>query len=399
MSRSTAVRHHRHHHHHHHHHNINIIELLRRSGVLVKDFASKNTVLVIASTLAVISCFFVKPDAEYLGYFDFKTLICLFCTLAVICALKNIRFFTITARKIVKCAGNTRTLALSLVYITFIGSMFLANDMALLTFLPLGYISLASTGKEKYMAPIFIFQNIAANLGGMLTPFGNPQNLYIYTKFNIPTLEFMGVMLLPFALSIALFTLCCLFIPKESLILTDGENESFSKGKTIFYLILFALTILTVFRLIPEYICLPLILVAILISDNRALAKVDYPLLLTFVAFFLLAGNVSRIGAVSDFFSYLLEKNTLLTSVLSCQVISNVPSAILLSEFTDNWRELLVGVNIGGVGTLISSLASLITFRQYTSHVKGKTLKYIGLFSAFNFGFLIILTVTMMIVL
>ncbi len=395
MNRSTAVRHHK----HHHHHNVNIIELLHRVGLLVKDFAAKNTVLVIASTLAVISCFFVKPDAEYLGYFDFKTLTCLFCTLAVICALKNIRFFTITARKIVKCAGNTRTLALSLVYITFIGSMFLANDMALLTFLPLGYISLTSTGKEKYMAPIFIFQNIAANLGGMLTPFGNPQNLYIYTKFNIPTMEFMGVMLLPFVLSIVLFTVCCFFIPKESLALTDGENESFSKGRTVFYLILFALTILTVFRLIPYYVCLPIIFIAILVSDRRALAKVDYPLLLTFVSFFLLAGNVSRIGVVSDFFSYLLEKNTLLTSVLSCQVISNVPSAILLSEFTDNWRELLVGVNIGGVGTLISSLASLITFREYTSHVKGKTLKYIGLFSAFNFGFLIILTVTMMIVL
>lgn len=395
MNRSTAVRHHR----HHGHHNINIIELLLHAGVFVKEFASKNVVLIISSTLAIISCFFVKPDSEYLGYFDFKTLICLFSTLAVICALKNIRFFTITARKIVKCAGNTRTLALSLVYITFIGSMFLANDMALLTFLPLGYISLTSTGKEKYMAPIFIFQNIAANLGGMLTPFGNPQNLYIYTKFNIPTMSFMGVMLLPFVLSIVLFTLCCLFIPKESLTLTDGESESFSIGRTVFYLILFAVTILTVFRVVPEYICLPLILVAILIADRRALAKVDYPLLLTFVAFFLLAGNVSRIGAVSGFFSFLLEKNTLLTSVLSCQVISNVPSAILLSEFTDNWKELLVGVNIGGVGTLISSLASLITFREYTSHVKGKTLKYIGLFSAFNFGFLIILTVTMLIVL
>ena len=389
MNRSTAVRPHRHGHH------TNLRELILRAATATKRFASKNIVLVIASTLALISCFFVKPDAEYIGYFDIKTLICLFSTLAVICALKNVRFFTITARKIVKCAGNTRTLALALVYITFIGSMFLANDMALLTFLPLGYISLSATGKEKYMAPIFIFQNIAANLGGMLTPFGNPQNLYIYTKFNIPTGEFMLVMLLPFILSIVLFTACCFFIPKESLTLEDDGKETFPKGRTIFYLVLFALTILMVFRLIPYYICLPIILIAILISDRKALLKVDYPLLLTFVAFFLLAGNVSRIGIISDFFSFLLKKNTLLTSVLSCQVISNVPSAILLSEFAENWRPLLVGVNIGGVGTLISSLASLITFREYTSHVKGKTLKYIGLFSALNFGFLIILTATM----
>ena len=394
MNKSTAIRPHRHHHHHH----VDLAALLRRIGEAILHFASANIVLVIASTLAIASCFIVRPDAEYAGYFDLKTLTCLFCTLAVICALKNIRFFTITARKIVRCAGNTRTLAIALVYITFIGSMFLANDMALLTFLPLGYISLSATGKEKYMAPIFIFQNIAANLGGMLTPFGNPQNLYIYTKFNIPTGEFMSVMLLPFALSILLFTVCCFFIPKESLTLESNDSESFPKGRTVFYLVLFALTILTVFRLVPYYVCLPIILVAVLISDRKALLKVDYPLLLTFTAFFLLAGNVSRIGAVSEFFSFLLEKNTLLTSVFSCQVISNVPSAILLSEFTENWRELLVGVNIGGVGTLISSLASLITFREYTSHVKGKTLKYIGLFSALNFGFLIILTTVMLLV-
>ena len=155
---------------------------------------------------------------------------------------------------------------------------------------------------------------------------------------------------------------------------------------------LFALTIVMVFRLIPYYVCLPIVFFAVFFEDRDALKKVDYPLLLTFTAFFLLAGNVSRIEAVSSFFSMLLEKNTFLTSVLSCQFISNVPSAILLSEFTDNYRELLLGVNIGGAGTLISSLASLITFREYTSHVKGKTLKYIGLFSAFNFSFLIILS-------
>ena len=363
----------------------------------VAGFVSRNTVLVIAATLAIASCFLVPPDAAYLGYFDLKTLTCLFCTLAVICALKNIRFFTITARRIVSCTGNTRTLSLALVYITFIGSMFLANDMALLTFLPLGYISLSCTGKEKFMAPVFILQNIAANLGGMLTPFGNPQNLYIYTKFNIPTLEFMGIMLLPFAVSIVLFTVGCLFIPKESLTLPEEGEEKINPKKASFYLILFALTILTVFRIVPYYVCLPIILVAILVADRHALGKVDYPLLLTFACFFLLAGNVSRIGAVHAFFSALLEKSTLLTSILSCQVISNVPSAILLSEFTENYRELLLGVNIGGVGTLISSLASLITFREYTSHVKGKTLRYLGLFTALNFGFLIVLTAVVMI--
>ena len=363
---------------------------------ILKEFISKNIVLVIAATLAIISCFLVKPDIEYLSYFDFKTLTCLFCSLAVICALKNIRFFTITAKKIVTHTGNTRTLSLALVYITFIGSMFLANDMALLTFLPLGYISLSATNKEKYMAPIFILQNISANLGGMLTPFGNPQNLYIYTKFNIPTLEFMGIMVIPFILSIILFTIGCLFIPKESLTLENNEKDIVNTKKTIFYLVLFAMTILMVFRLIPYYVCLPIIFTAVFATDRDALKQVDYPLLLTFVSFFLLAGNISRIEMVNTFFSSLLEKNTLLTSIFSCQIISNVPSAILLSEFTTNYKELLLGVNIGGVGTLISSLASLITFREYTSHVKGKTAQYLGLFTALNFGFLIILTATTM---
>ena len=377
-----------------HFHAHDALHALGIMGGAIVGFIKKNTVLVIAAVLALVSCFIIKPDAKYLGYFDLKTLTCLFCTLAVICALKNIRFFTITAKKIVKLTGNTRTLSLALVYITFIGSMFLANDMALLTFLPLGYLSLSATGKEKYMAPIFILQNIAANLGGMLTPFGNPQNLYIYTKFNIPTLEFMGIMVLPFLLSIVMFTVCCLFIPKESLELSGEVERVSSRKKAIFYLILFAFAILTVFRVVPYYICLPVTFLAVLFTDRDALRKVDYPLLLTFVSFFILAGNVSRIGAVSEFFSMLLDKSTLLTAIGSCQVISNVPSAILLSEFTTNYKELLLGVNIGGVGTLISSLASLITFREYTSHVKGKTLQYIGLFSALNFGFLIILTLT-----
>lgn len=381
----------------HNHNHFDIFHLLSRNWRKITSFASKNFVLVISASLALISCFIIKPDAQYVEYFDFKTLTCLFCTLAVICALKNIRFFTITAKKIVALTGNTRTLALALVYITFVGSMFLANDMALLTFLPLGYISLSSTGKEKYMAPIFIIQNIAANLGGMLTPFGNPQNLYIYTKFNIPTLEFMGIMVLPFILSIVLFTVGCLFIPKEDLTINNEEKDKIDPKRTVFYLALFALTILMVFRVIHYYVCLPIILISIIATDKSALTKVDYPLLLTFVCFFLLAGNISRIEAVNVFFSSLLEKNTLLTSILSCQVISNVPSAILLSEFTTNYRELLLGVNIGGVGTLISSLASLITFREYTSHVKGKTAEYLGLFTALNFGFLFALTATALI--
>lgn len=358
---------------------------------VISDFLLKNTVLVIAALLALVTSFIIPPDREYISYFDFRTLCCLFCTLAVICALKNIRFFTVIARRLVSLTGNMRSAVLALVYITFIGSMLIANDMALLTFLPLGYIMLESTGKQRYMAFTFIMQNIAANLGGMLTPFGNPQNLYLYSRFNIPTGHFMAVMSVPFAAAVMIITVCCLFVRPEAVSLCDNTDMSLPRGRTVMYLALFAYSILIVFRIVPYWTGLVVIPAVLLFADRRALAIVDYPLLCTFACFFIFAGNMSRIPAVSELLSGLLERNTLLVSTLSCQFISNVPSAILLSRFTANYQELLVGVNIGGTGTLIASLASLITFREYTSHNPGKTRRYILLFSALNFGFLIIL--------
>ncbi len=359
------------------------------------SFVKKNVVMCVAMCAALVTCVFVPVDSEYLGYFDLKTLTCLFCVLAVVCALKNIRFFYILAQKIVNCFGNTRMCILALVYITFIGSMLIANDMALLTFLPLGYFVLSSTRKEKYMIFTFVMQNISANLGGMLTPFGNPQNLYLYTKFSIPTMEFMGIMLIPFLFSVALITLSCFVFVKAEPVEVTPSVATLPKGKTAVYLILFALSIAIVFRGIPYWIGLIIIPAVLMFMDRQALKMVDYPLLLTFVFFFIFAGNMARIDAVQNVFSYLLGKSTLLVSVLSCQVISNVPSAVLLSQFTGNYQDLLIGVNIGGTGTIIASLASLITFREYTKHYPSKSVKYVKHFTLFNFGFLAILTGTM----
>lgn len=368
-------------------------DAVKREFSLLKAIIKNNIVFFAAFTAAVVTMFIVPPDGEYVGYFDFKTLSCLFCTLAVVNALKDIGFFGFLAQKIIARAGNLRLAVLLLIYITFIGSMFIANDMALLTFLPLGYYVLTSSGEEKHMAYVFILQTIAANLGGMLTPFGNPQNLYLYSKFNIPDDEFVSVMALPFAVSITLVTVCCLFFPGRKISVGAGNAMAPPTGRTSFYLVLFVLTVVMVFRILPYYVILPIVFVAILLTDRKALLKVDYFLLLTFAAFFVFSGNMARIPAVSSFFSSLLEKNTLLTSVLSCQVISNVPSAVLLSQFTENYRELLVGVNIGGTGTLIASLASLITFRVYVGHNKGKGGRYVLLYSLFSFCFLAVLIV------
>lgn len=349
--------------------------------------------MVIAMIAAIVTAIFVPPDQAYWNYFDTKTLTCLFCVLAVVCALKNIQFFYILAKKIIQLFKNARLSILVLVYITFIGSMLIANDMALLTFLPLGLFVLNTTGKNKYMAFTFIMQNIAANLGGMLTPFGNPQNLYLYTFFEIPTLEFMGILAPLFALAVILITLCCILFVKPEPLQMNDDKVSLPPARTAIYLVLFALAIAIVFRGIEYWLGLIIIPAALLFLDRKALKMVDYPLLLTFVFFFIFSGNMARIDAVKTFFSGLLAENALLVSVGACQFISNVPSAILLSQFTDNYRDLLIGVNIGGVGTLIASLASLITFREYTKQNKGKSGFYILLFSAFNFAFLIIMVI------
>lgn len=361
------------------------------AGKAILAFVEKNAVMVIALAAAAITSVLVPVDAQYLGYFDVKTLTCLFCVLAVVCALKNVDFFYILARKIVHFFRNARMSVLALVYITFIGSMLIANDMALLTFLPLGYFVLTTTGKQKYMAFTFVMQNIAANLGGMLTPFGNPQNLYLYTKFEIPNGEFMRIMAPPFAMSVLLITVCCLIFVKPEPLTLEDERVQLNPKRTALYLALFALAIAIVFRGVPYWIGLVIIPAVLLFADRKALRMVDYPLLLTFVFFFIFAGNMARIDTVRSFFSGLLEKNTLVFSALSCQCISNVPSAILLSQFTGNYADLLVGVNVGGVGTLIASLASLITFREYVKHNPGKAGRYLAEFSAFNFGFLFVL--------
>ena len=357
-------------------------------------FVRKNVVLCIAAAAAAITSVIVPPDAAYLDYFDGKTLTCLFCTLAVICALKNIHFFHIIARRIVRIAGNTRSALMLLVIITFVGSMLIANDMALLTFLPLGYYVLESTGQKKLMAFTFILQNIAANLGGMLTPFGNPQNLFLYSTFSIPNGEFLAIMAPPFILAVLMILGCCLLVRPEKMTELVCADERLPVGRTAIYLALFAFSIALVFRIIPHYwVGLIIIPAALLLLDRDALRRVDYPLLLTFVCFFIFAGNMGRIELVREFFGSLLSHSVLLVSALSCQVISNVPSAILLSQFTDNYRELLLGVNIGGAGTLIASLASLITFREFTAHQKEKTAHYLALFSLMNFAFLAILAV------
>lgn len=359
----------------------------------VIKFIKKNIVFCIAALAAIVTTFFIPPDKEYFSYFDFKTLACLFLTLAVICALRNIKFFTILARRLVLFSGNLRSLFLILIVITFIGSMLIANDMALITFLPLGYFALHTINQEKYAAYLFILQNISANLGGMLTPFGNPQNLYLYSFFKIPTMEFTKIMLPPFLLAVALLVIACLPIKPVKLVIKDNFSEKLNIRRTVLYLVLFAASLLIVFRVIPYLLGLIVIPLILLKADKESLIMVDYALLGTFFFFFIFAGNLSRIEIINKVLSSLLEKDTLLVSTLCCQGISNVPSAILLSRFTGDYRSLLLGVNIGGTGTLIASLASLITFNEFRILYPEKTKLYFWLFTLVNVIFLLIMLI------
>lgn len=357
--------------------------------ISIKNFILKNMITVIAFTLAVITIFLVPIDKEYFHYIDYKTISCLFLISCIIGAFKDINFFYAVARHIIIKFNTLRKSYIALITITFVGSMVIANDMALITFLPLGYLILKETNNDDKEAFVFIMQNVAANLGGMLTPFGNPQNLYIYTKYNIDNIHFMKIMLIPFITAIILLYLSSLFIKNDTLIIKH-QDIKVSSIKERVYILLFVLAVFIVFRYIPLYIGLIVIPILILLLDRHAFKNVDYSLLLTFFFFFIFSSNLSRIESVNVFFSGLLKKNVYFTTLLSCQFMSNVPTSILLSKFTNDYIPLLYGVNIGGLGTLIASLASLITFRNYITLNPKKTGHYLALFTSINIIFITI---------
>ena len=366
---------------------------IRRQSILAAagKLAKSNIVLIVALLAAGVTCIFVPVDKQYADYFDWDTLICLFCTLAVVAAFKNIRFFVWLADIIVRRFKNMRNIVLALVFVTYFGSMIMANDMALITFLPLGYFVLQSCGNKKLTAFVFIMQNIAANLGGMLTPFGNPQNLYLYSYYSIGAGEFFAIMALPFAVAFVLIAGTCFVIKPEPVRLETPPAEAPCAWRMAVYFALFALSVMIVFRVFAWYIGLIVVTLALLILEPKSFLRVDYALLLTFCAFFIFSGNLARIPEVRAALSALVGASALLVGTASCQVISNVPSAVLLSRFTSDYKNLLVAVNIGGLGTPVSSLASLITLGEYRRRAPGKTLRYLALFSLINFSFLAVL--------
>lgn len=367
------------------------LSLFNKIKYKLLSFIKAQTVLSISIIAMLLTCFFVPIDRAYLGYFDLRTLATLYCTLAVVSAFSHIHVFEIISKNIVLKLHNLRNATLGLVFVTFVGSMLIGNDMALLTFLPLGFYVLNSTANKQAMAFTFIMQNIAANLGGMVTPFGNPQNLYLYSFYHIGNTEFVKIMLPSFIASTILIIFVCCFVKPIPLTLKKNDDYVLNKQRTFIYSVLFIASILIVFRIVPYVLGTVAITAALYLLDKKAIKEVNYPLLLTFCAFFVFSGNLARIPEVRSLFGTILPINPLLFGILSCQLISNVPGAVLLSHFTTDYQSLLPAVNIGGLGTLIASLASLITFSEYKKHNPGKEKTYIIKFSVINFGFLIIL--------
>ena len=382
----------------------------------VKELFQKETVCCIAFLLAVISIFFVSPSKNYISYIDFRVLALLFCLMAVVRGFSSIGVFTRLGTMLLTHVHSLRMLSALFIFLCFFFSMLITNDVALITFVPFTMLVLSMAEQKKFLIPVIVLETIAANLGSMLTPLGNPQNLYLYTISGLSIGAFVRIMLPYSFVSAILLLIFILFLPKDTVSTATAANTANSTNtvtasntsnviceavkarknpRILFtaYLILFLLCLLTVLHILPYQIMFLLVLTGFLLLDYRVLKDVDYFLLLTFLCFFIFIGNMKQISLVHELISKLLVHHEVLMGIGASQIISNVPAAILLSGFTDDYSALLIGVNLGGLGTLIASLASLISFKFYTNSNGNDTRRFLGIFTLYNVIFLGVLFV------
>lgn len=382
----------------------------------VKDFFKKETVCCIAFLLAVVSMFFIPPSVNYFSYIDFRVLALLFSLMAVVRGFSSIGVFTRLGTMLLTHVHSLRMLSALFIFLCFFFSMLITNDVALITFVPFTILVLSMAEQKKFLIPVIVLETIAANLGSMLTPLGNPQNLYLYTISGLSIGAFVRIMLPYSFVSAILLLIFILFLPKDTVSTATAANTANStntvtasntsnviceavkarkNSRILFtaYLILFLLCLLTVLHILPYQIMFLLVLTGFLLLDYRVLKDVDYFLLLTFLCFFIFIGNMKQISLVHELISKLLVHHEVLMGIGASQIISNVPAAILLSGFTDDYSALLIGVNLGGLGTLIASLASLISFKFYANSNGRDTRRFLGIFTLYNVIFLGVLFV------
>ena len=369
------------------------LEVYNRVAMLER--IKKDPVLFISGILAVVSCFFVHPDMEYAGYVDFRVLAILFCMMLVVSELVLLGVFDKLTNKLLSKVHSSRMVSLILVWLAFFMGMILTNDVTLVTLVPFAIALMKSFDDRKTLTFTLILMTVATNLGSMQTPIGNPQNIFLFTHYQMEIGPFM-LLLLPYSLcSLILVTIAVFVLCKDMKIqhTDDKEEKKIPAVKVSVCIVLFILSLLVVLRVIHFLIALGVLVVVMLIMDRKAFKGVDYTLLITFVFFFVFVGNMGRIEAVYNVISGIVEKSPALTAVVSSQVISNVPAALLLSAFTQNSEALVIGTNLGGLGTLIASMASLISYKFHAAlpKAKDKSVSYIGAFTVVNVIFLAVL--------
>lgn len=364
-------------------------------------FFKKETILCISGILAVASAFLIPPDAGYLAYCDIRVLVLLFCLMAVMGGFQQVGAFDRMANLLLARARRMRQLATTLVMLCFFSAMFVTNDVALITFVPFTIMLLERANLQEKLIPFIVMQTIAANLGSMLTPVGNPQNLFLYTISGMGMGDFFAVTLPYVVVSYFLLYVFCYFQGKTPLATEKQEpKKQWTPQEKTFLLalgVLFLLCLLAVFRIAPYQAILIVILIWFLFFQKGILKNLDYNLLLTFVFFFVLIGNLGRIPAMRETLQNLLLGREVLVSFFASQFISNVPAAVLLSEFTNRYDQLIAGVNIGGLGTLIASMASLISYKYFAQIPHAKKGRYMLFFTGMNVLFAaILLTVNLL---
>lgn len=353
-------------------------------------------VLAVAWILAVISAFFVHPSVKYVDYIDFRSLGILWGLMVIIQGLRYHNIFEKIAQYLLEKVSKQWQLVMVLVFMCFLGSMLITNDVALITFVPFSIMILKSCNKEKIMIPVIVLQTIAANLGSMLTPIGNPQNLYMYGLTKMNFVNFVKI-LLPYSVVSTVLIIIAIFVftyDREELdtSITDFEiGENSSKYKIIMYSVLFLIAISSVLRMIPWYVFAAVVLLCVGFFERKILFKADYILLLTFVGFFIFTGNMGKLEIVRSLLESVLKSHEFVVGIVTSQFISNVPATLMLSGFAKNYRQLLIGVNVGGLGTLIASMASLISYKAYVKEYRQGGGEFIKIFTLFNVVFLIAL--------
>ena len=358
----------------------------------IKSFLKNQIVLSVAFLLAVLSAFFVHPDINYVQYIDYRTLSILLCLMITMAGFQKLFVFRQIGEQLVGKMSSIRGVTFVLIFLCFFSAMFITNDVALLTFVPFTIVTLSLSQRPDLFIVVIVLETVAANLGSMLTPLGNPQNLYLYSLAGLSLKEFVFLML-PYTLfsAVLLIFLTLIFVKKSPA--TLKEQSSFSRSKKekallFMYFACFLVALFVVARCVPYYVGLALILLVVFLFDKSVLKKPDYSLLFTFIFLFVFIGNIKRIPALSNLLQGLVNHNEVYISILLSQVISNVPAAILCSGFTENIKDLIIGTNLGGLGTLIASMASLISFTQYGYTEEADKKKYILIFSIINLFFL-----------